>query len=165
MPRPQPHTHPLIHLVANILGKTLGTVLSVLYNLPSVLYFEGEFWEKVENTHFPPEDVAYSWKIQQTEDSSVPETLPSPKPSWKGRVWIICGCGSTTKHYLNFPFEEKDGCSTPENEHFLAHCDWEDYLFLSALELMGAQLPPQAHPGWEQLLWDLPTAGQKMCSF
>lgn len=43
MPRPQPHTHPLLHLIASILGKTLGTVLSVLYNLPSVLYFGGHF--------------------------------------------------------------------------------------------------------------------------
>lgn len=22
---------------------------------------------------------------------------------------IVCSCGSTTKHYLNFPFEGKDG--------------------------------------------------------
>lgn len=53
---------------------------------------------------------------------------------------IICGCGSTTKHYPNFPFEEKDGSSTPENERFSVHCDGENLLFSSASELMRAQL-------------------------
>ena len=45
MLRPQPYTHPLIHLIANILGKTLGTVLSVLYHLSPVLYL-GEHFER-----------------------------------------------------------------------------------------------------------------------
>jgi len=37
----------------------------------------------------PPEAVAYLWKIQQTSQRlQHPSIAISPKPSWKGRVWI-----------------------------------------------------------------------------
>lgn len=60
MPRPQPHTHPLLHLRANILDKTLGTALSCPLSFTFCALLWGALGEKVEITHFPPEDVAYS---------------------------------------------------------------------------------------------------------
>lgn len=78
---------------------------------------------------------------------SLKHYLPEPQLERQGmNSCIVCSCGSTTKHYLNFPSEEKDGSSTPENEHFLVHCDGEIFLFSSALEFMRPQLSPQAHP-------------------
>lgn len=149
MPRPQPCTHPLLHLIASILGKTLGTMLSVLYHLPSVLYFGGNLERRWKIHVFLWTMLLIPEKFsKQRIQVSLRHYLPQAQLERQGmNSCIVCSCGSTTKHYLNFPSEEKDGSSTPGNERFLIHCDGENFLFSSALEFMRAQLSPQAHPG------------------
>lgn len=120
MPRPQPHTHPLLHLVASILGKTVGTVLSALYHLPSVLYFGGHF-ERRWKIHFLLQRMLLILEnlSKKRTQVSLKHYLPQAQLERQGmNSSIICSCGSTTKHPLNFPFKEKVESSIPENEHF-----------------------------------------------
>lgn len=113
-----------------------------------MLYFGGHFERRwkihvlLQRTLLIPEK--FSKKRIQV---SLKHDLPQAQLERQGmNSCIICSCGSTTKHYLNFPFGEKNGSSIPENEHFLVHCDGENFLFSYPLEFMRAQLSPQAHP-------------------
>lgn len=91
-------------------------MLSVLYHLPSVLYFGGHSERRwkihilLQRMLLIPEKFS-----KQRIQVSLKLYLPQAQLERQGmNSCIICSSGPTTKHYLNFPSEEKGG-SSPQN--------------------------------------------------